>query len=395
MGGAGLAVALAVVGLGYLVTRGSNPPLERPVPDDVSAPRKAPERRGAPTLPPAARSAARPAPASRASAAAAPAPAPAGDLAAEIEAILREYDRIVADVPLGPNDADRIASLRERAQKLDKLVERLAALGPGAVPLLAALLRGGDASRADVVGHQTLAIRALSRIPGKEALSALGDALAAVESFTLKMTIVAQLAENGGRDGTDILADRLGAEQDPRVRSRILNYLGQQKDARALMTVTRAATDDADPNVRIAAIRALGEAADPSTGPVLERIARTNEDIACRQNAIQIYARLAKDQATPLLEDLLRNDQNLRIKAVAVLGLQEVGGERSRAILESVANDPSASEEVRARARGAVALLDRQGQQGGVEIGVERKIEGMKPINVGGLKPITPLGEKR
>lgn len=389
LGAMGFVVALAVVALGYLVMRG--PPLRKIEPENLPS-RKIAKKPLLLTMPVAPKPGAAPKPAL--------APLPKlgeSDLAKKIEEYLKEYDEIVNDPGSGPSDADRIATLRDRQQRLDKLVEKIAALGAEAVPLLAQVLTGGDARRADVVGRQTVVIRALSRIPGKEALAALGDALRTLDSFTLKMTIVAQLADNGGAEGADILAGRLAGETDPRVRSRILNYLGQQKGGKSIAMIARAATDDENPNVRIAAIRALGEASDPSTAGVLEQIARTSDDIGCRQNAIQIDARLVKEQAILMLQDFLTNDPNLRIKSVAILALQEVGGDRARAVLDATMNDASQTDDVRARARGAIAMLDRQAQAA-ANGDTLPKIEGLKPISTpirAIAPPAPPPGENR
>ncbi len=396
----GFAIALAVVAIGSLLLGGGDrddrfdpaPPLARkpekraapaprlvPLPARATGGARAREERppAAPELPPE--------------------PAP-GDLRGRIAALLREYDQIINETSgSGPADADRISTLRERQQRLDKLVAELAALGPEAVPILIDLVRG-DAHRPDLIGRQTILVRAIARIPGPEALAALGDALAASESYTLKMTLVTQLAENRGSEGIEILSRRIHLEADPRVRSRILTYLGRQKSPEAVLLISRVAQADPDPNVRIAAIRALGEAADPGTVPLLESIARTAEDVGCRQNAIQIYARLARDTSIPTLEDLLRNDPNLRIRAVAILALQEVGGERARAALEAAANDPGQSEDVRARARGALAALEREARaaaSGQPAPSFDRKLEGLRPIDVDGIRTIPALDGKR
>jgi HEAT repeat protein len=396
LAGMGFVLALAVVALGYLFMRG---PALRKIEPDPTPPPRAQARKKFPLIEKTAKgSREAPAPAAKPE----PPPLPKlgeSELAKRIQELLAEYDEIVADVPGISNDADRIATLKERQARLDRLVEKMAALGPDAVPLLAQVIGEGDSRRAEIVGRQTIVIRALARIPGKAALEALGDALRTSDSFTLKMTIVAQLAENAGPAGVEVLSDRLPQETDARVRSRIVNYLGQQKGPKALLTISKEATDDENPNVRIAAIRALGELADPSSAGVLERIARTSDDIGCRQNAIQIDARVVKEQAIPMLQDFLQNDPNLRIKSVAILGLQEVGGASARAALESAANDPSQSEDVRARARGALAMLDRQAASaaGGEPppIQFDGKIQGLKPLTSGPVRSIGPVGDKR
>lgn len=382
-------VALAVIAIGFLLFR--NPPPVRPAPEPPPAVRRPSAPKPAPAGVVLAEAPAAPRPA----AVAAPLP-PLGetDIARRVEELLREYDAIVNE-PLGsPADVDRVATLRDRQQRLDKLVEKLAALGAPAVPVLDAVLKA-DGMKPELIGRLTIVVRALARIPGKESVRALGDSLGASDNFTLKMTVVLHLAEHGGAEGGEILARRLASEQDPRVRARILSVLGQHRGAEALPVLERVARDDPTPTVRVAAIRALGDAKDPQAARTLELIARTNDDVSCRQNAIQIYGRIMKEEGLPLLEDLVRNDSNVRIKAVAVIALQEVKGDRARQILESVANDPAQGEDIRARARGALAALDREAQAAasGVEIApLDAKIDRRKPMGTQALEKVR-IGE--
>ncbi len=385
----GIVIAAAVAGLGWLFLRGG--PAKRGPIDP--GPAKADARRTVPKPPEGTKTAAPPKGAT-AAAPTKPAPVAAGDVCKRVDDIFREYDLLVqADLAGaaagGPVEVDRISTLRERKHKIDRMVDRLVAFGPDAVPCLVDQLRQSAAGGADRIARQTIAVEALSRIPGPEALNALAEALATAEAWGIKMTIVAQLADQGGEAGLKLLADRLVREEDFRVRGAILKFLGQKKSAEGLLVAQRLAAGDQNPNVRIAAIRALGDAGDDSAARVLEDRARIDPDIAVRQNAIQVYGRILKDQSLALHEDLLVNDPNLRIKAVAILALQELGSEGARRVLERTAADPAASEDVRARATGALAAMDRQAQGAGMP-SIGSKLEGFDPKAFDKLRPIPP-----
>jgi HEAT repeat protein len=384
-----LVVAGAVVGLGFLLMQGD--PARRPAGPSVAVePRKAarpapppprvePKRPAAPAAKPAA-----PAPAA--------APVETADACAKVEEILREYDALVSErQPGGASDLNAISNLRERSLKIDQIVEKLAALGPPAVPCLADALRAD--ARAQRIDRQTLEVRALAKIPGRPSLEALAEALVASDAWGVKMTVVAQLAENGGADGLAILAQRLEMEQDFRIRGAILKFLGQRKSEAGILAARRLAQSDENPNVRIAALRALDETRDLGSLGVIEERMRMDPDVAVRQNAIQVYGRIAREQGLTTLDEILRNDPNLRIKSVSILALQEMAGEGSdsaRAALERTANDPNQSEDVRARATGALAGVDRARQGTGLP-SVGAKLEASEPTG-SGVKPLQSLG---
>src|SRR4051812_39648270 len=55
---------------------------------------------------------------------------------AEVLAILDEIDRVVSATAVPAGDGSPIQTLRDRGERLNGIVERLSALGPGAVPHL-------------------------------------------------------------------------------------------------------------------------------------------------------------------------------------------------------------------------------------------------------------------
>lgn len=392
-GAVGFVLALAVVGLGYLLLSKGQPP-ERPAPPAAEGLPVVPAQRAGTTGPTAeelarAQPAALQPPAGSASAAGAfPAPPAAPrDLAAQLQEILAAFDRLMqSPAGAGPIGPEQVRSLQEREQRYGELVQRLAALGPAVLPLLMEQFeRDGRAGR---IERQMFLVRGMAAIGGEEAIQALARAFDATEQWGLRMTIVSELARHGGAAGTRLLSERLLTEPDARIRAAILKFVGQQGTPEAAALAARLARGDADTNVRVAAVRALGESGQrEQAAPVLEELARTASELVVRQNAVQVYGRLLGEQAVPLLEDLVRTDPNVRIRAVAILTLQEVGGERARAVLEAVANDPLQSEDVRARARGALAALERGQRLGPIGL------EGMRPVRIEGLKPIGRLGE--
>lgn len=327
-------------------------------------------------------------------------PESASDLRAELERILREYDEVVLHGRTSNTSAaERIQSLRERSARIDALVAELAALGDEAVAAMLEVLSGDIASnRTD---RQSFLVRGLAQMASPKAIAALGEALSMATSWGLKMTVVAQLAQHGGDVGYQLLADRIVGEPDARVRAAMLKFIGRKQTREAAELAARLARSDPDPNVRIAASRALGESGDVFVaGPVLEEIARTADNLAVRQNAVQTYARMMGEQGILVLEDLVRNDANVRIKVVVLLSLQEIGGDRVKQVLTATAEDPGQSADVQARARSALAALERRARApdasgvGGGVAGSGERIQGLKPMKLEGLKPIGAPGNK-
>jgi len=380
-----VAVAGAVAGLGWLFSKGgpSRRALDTAAVVDV--------KRGPRVAPPPARVEPKkqaPGPSTPKDAAPAPETAPA-DVCAKVDELLRAYDAIVTPqmAPNGSPDLNVITNLRERNNKIEVIVEQLAALGPPAVPCMVDAIRlNARLNRVDV---QSNLVRALAKIPGRASLEALAELLSVSDAWGVKMSIVAQLADHGGPEGLAILAQRLEREQDFRIRGAILKYLGQGKSEAGILAARRLAQSDENPNVRTAALRALDESKDKGSLAVIEERARLDEEIMVRQNAIQVYGRVAGEQGLAVIEEFLRSDPNFRIKTVAILALQEMainGADQARASLERYANDPTQSEDVRARATGALAGVDR-GRQGTGLPSVGAKLEGVDPGSRG-LRPL-------
>jgi len=379
----GFVVALCVVGLGYLFLgqRGRSPrsPLED---DHATAPGRdasQPTRRS-PTGPiprrrtiKAPRVAQKPVP---------PAPTDPRAIEKRIAELLARYDEIMS---AGTRPGTGL-SLSERRRRIDQLVRELAARGEKGVPFLLAALR--QDALANNTPREMLVVRALARIPGAEATRALKEVLASSQ-WGVQMAVVAQLAGRGP-EGIQALKDRLLVEGDFRVRGAILKQIGRSGDPGAMELIARLARDDPDPNVRRAAVRQLAMSKDPATVRTLEDLARAAQDISVRQAAIQAYAQAAGPNAVVILQDILQSDPNLRVRSVAILGLQVVGTEEALLALQQVADDQTQTADVRARARGAVAAVNRQ-RSGGSSVGANIRGQ-LKPITGPGLRPLRPIG---
>src|SRR5688572_7136772 len=220
----GVVIAAAVAGMGWLMLRGepaprrtADTPVARVEPNGRKAalppPRKVESPKVAPKKEPAVEK-----------------PKAGGvDICKLVDDLLREYDTVIVDGgQLNVPEVDRIYSLRERAARIDKIVEKLATLGIEAIPCLMDALRAD--ARSNRVDRQTVVVRALAKIPGcKEPIDALAEALTASDAWGVKMTVVAQLAESPCPEGMNLLCQRVEIEQDFRIRGAILKFIGQKK----------------------------------------------------------------------------------------------------------------------------------------------------------------------
>jgi len=263
---------------------------------------------------------------------------------------------------------------------------------PAITPMMDALRQ--DMRRNDRADRQAAVIRAIGQIPGPEALNALAEVLTAADAWPVKQQAVAQLGRRGA-EGVAALTRHLEREQDFRIRGSILKILGEEGTADAMALVARLARNDPDMNVRRAAVRALGKSKDPEAVRTLQDLARASDDMSLRQSAIQAYAAAAGAESVLVLSDLVRADPNIRVRSVAVMGLQMVGGngvDEAVSVLRQVADDPSQTEDIRARARGALAAIERQraggGQQPQGEIPLKSPLTPMGGNNLGPLKPV-------
>lgn len=382
-----LVVFAAVAGTGWLFLRGQ--PAPRRVSSDTPA-APGPRKRTQVEVPAGPPKGPKP-PAAKGPNLVPPKTSAPADVCKALDALLAEYETISLDGNAGAvASVDRLQTLRERSQKIEKIVEQITALGCAAIPCISDAIRADG--RVGKIERQANLVRAVSRMPCcREVTAALADAYQSTDAWGTKMAIITQLAEANCPEGIDFLCSRIDAEQEFRLRGAILKLLANKKAPCASLAAQRIATQDENPNVRVAAIRALAESEDQTARLVLEDRARSDPDVTVRQNAIQAYGRIFKDQGIPLLEDLLRTDPNIRIKSMAILALQELLTPEARRILERTANDPTAGEDVRARATGALAAMDRM-QNGSGLPSVGAKLDAIEPINIDRMKPLAPIG---
>ncbi|MHC4391273.1 MAG: HEAT repeat domain-containing protein, partial [Planctomycetota bacterium] len=310
-----------------------------------------------------------------------------GEIEQRVAALLKEYDEIVLQT-------GRARSIQERRQMIDSIRARLIALGPAAVPaLMAAIQQDLGTGRTD---RPSTIIEALAEIPGPEALGALSEILASGGSpWGIKLSAVAQLARRD-EEGMKLLREQVQRESDYRIRGAILKQLGKSGDPESMRLIAQLAKNDPDIHVRRAAVRALSGTGDDGTPAsqeamrVLEDIARFDSDVSVRQSAIQAYAAAAGEQA--VLNDLIQTDTNTRVKSVAILGLQRVNSDEAVRILQTTADDPNQTEEIRQRARGALAGLERM--RSGGQSGPTPVRDRLKPLDRdgGSLGPLRPIG---
>ena len=281
--------------------------------------------------------------------AAAPTPAEAA-----VAASRSAYLAAVLRAP-GPGESSR-AVAQARREVFEREVERLAALGPEAVPLLQAELA---AERNDHA--RLLLLSALSRVPGEAGVQGALDALEALRDPTLEPLFLDRLVRAGDAGSLRLLEAVLRRSPRPATRAAVLASAARHGDRRLSLLLPELALHDESAAVRMQALATAEQVGAPLQPALLEQMAHADPDPALRQRALASLE--ASDPAAFLgyarrtLQDGAPDSEQARILTQA---LARAPGPEAAALLEELAASPdpalrdAAARALRARsARGA------------------------------------------
>jgi hypothetical protein len=247
----------------------------------------------------------------------------------------------------GPGESSRDVAQARRAV-FEREVERLAALGPAAVPLLQAALA---AERNDHA--RLLLLSALSRTPGEAGVQGALDALEALRDPTLEPLFLDRLVRGEDAGSLRLLEAVLRRSPRPETRAALLASAARHGDRRLALLLPELALHDESAAVRMQALATAEEVGAPLQPALLEQMAHADPEPALRQRALasleasdpqaflgyarrtlqggapdseqartltQALARSPSDEATALLEELASApDPALRAAAARAL----------------------------------------------------------------------------
>jgi HEAT repeats len=207
---------------------------------------------------------------------------PSGAEAALTEAT-SAYLAAVARVP-GDGMSSREVAV-ERRRVFEREVERLAALGAGAVPRLAARLASERDDHA-----RLLLLTALSRIEGD---AGVRGALAALETLadpTLESLFLDRLVRSDDAQSLRLLEAVLRESPRPETRASVLTSAAQRGDVRLAGRLPELALHDDNAAVRAQALATAERLGVPLAPALLEQLAHADPDPALRARALGALA---------------------------------------------------------------------------------------------------------
>jgi aminopeptidase N len=138
----------------------------------------------------------------------------------------------------------------------------------------------------------------------EEVVNALGAALHNDKFWGIRATAADALGRIGGAAASKLLLDALNSANEPWVRHRIVNALGNFKDDKAIVAKLDAiAKDDSSYRARAAALQALGRLKSLGALATLEAaVSGESPDGYLRNAALRALGPLGDDKAVPLLE---------------------------------------------------------------------------------------------
>lgn len=143
--------------------------------------------------------------------------------------------------------------------------------------------------------------------------------------------------------------------QDPLIRQRAIEALGQAGDKSVAETLEQILAEDKSEDVRAAAAKALGELGDPESIAALEESLHDTFNI--RVKSVIALGAIKNESAVPTLTSLLR-DQLPEIRYHAALSLADIGHTKSIHQIEPLAADSSTMV-----SRGALKALKKLGDE--------------------------------
>jgi hypothetical protein len=224
-----------------------------------------------------------PAPAPQVASAPPPSALPPSGAELELTAARSAYLAAVMRAP-GPGESSReVAEARRRAFEAE--AARLAALGPGAAPLLAARLA---AERNDHA--RLLLLTALARIPGETGVRGALAALETLQDSALEPLFLDRLVRADDPASLRLLEAVLRESPRAETRAAVLVSAARHRDRRLASALPQLALHDPSGAVRMQALATADEVGVPLDSAVLEQLAHADAEPALRARALGTLA---------------------------------------------------------------------------------------------------------
>jgi len=219
-------------------------------------------------------------------------PPPSVLSARSAEAVLAEargaYLAAVERAPGGGESSREFA--RQRREVFQREVERLAALGPDAAPVLLERLQSETNDHA-----RLLLLTALSRIDGEAGVRGTLAALEALQDPTLEPLFLDRLVRAGDPASENLLETVLRQSPRPETRVNVLLSAGRRGDAQIAARLPELALRDESPAVRMQALATAQQLGTPLEPALLEQMAHADPDPALREHALGALAESAPE----------------------------------------------------------------------------------------------------
>jgi hypothetical protein len=249
-----------------------------------------------------------------------------------------------------------LQNFRERQQREQELLERLRAMGPGAVAALKDMLLGLDNRQ-----FRIFLGKGLAGIGGPDALAAVSAILGEVKDVALQTTLVRFLPPDP--DSARTIGEAIAHEENGNLRCMLLREYHRRlapTDESGRDIFREAALNDADANVRAEAVTIIGRRGDARDQALMEQIIAGEQNLSIRQRAIVSYAETGGEGSLVFLENLVRQPNTaLPVRASAVLAIGRVGGDQAIQTLDLIAQTDQ-SPEIKVRAERLVQSLRRR-----------------------------------
>ena len=157
----------------------------------------------------------------------------------------------------------------------------------------------------------------------EEVVSALGAALHTDKFWGVRATAADALGRVGGAAAAKQLLDALNSANEPWLRYRIVNALGNFKDdATIAARLTALAKDDSSYRARASALQALGRLKSPGSFAILEAaVSGDSPDGYLRNAALRALGPLGDDKAVPLLQQWSAPGKSIDSRTAAIRSL--------------------------------------------------------------------------
>jgi HEAT repeat protein len=225
------------------------------------------------------------------------------------------------------DEARAIVQRRKAAEA--KLVDELAALGPGGAKVLHQEYGELEKGR-----EKLLFIKALARIDDPDAVGVLDRMLVGNDEFSMRREMIAALGNRAEAQVETVLAPYLSDSDKRMAMAAAQGLSGREGAVNVLLTAVQSDKRPAD--VRKEAIRSLGLVGSDKARDALSAVALGGDDVRVRESAIQELSRSYGSKAIDPLAALL-GDPDVKIRHNTVKALSRIKTPEARELLQRAA----------------------------------------------------------